>query len=432
MALAPYLSVGNLVKQLRAALVLRRATDWQHFGAWLDRNAWRSIPVAAGAVGMGCIGYGYHAVWEVTEACNLRCRHCHAMSEEGGPDELTTDEGRAFIDQLARLPRFQMLAFSGGEPLVRRDIDDLLAHAKRRGLVSVIATNGTLIDLPRAKALRRLGVKGVAVSFDSTDPAIHNHIRRHPTAFERALRGIEACRKAGLVIQINYTAMQENLATLEQVVRFCHEIRADIMLCYQLVPMGRGSAICQSALSPLDNRELVHRIRALQRDAVTIVEPVAAPQYWAHLLGRDNLDPKPIARPRHFHGCAAGWGLIYLKPDGEVWPCPFVPVSGGNLRSAPLLEIYSRSEIFRDLSDRDKLRGRCGECENRHVCGGCRGKAYAATGDALAEDPTCYLHHQEMPRYLGWREESMVPEGATTGVSEERPAAERPAGDQGR
>lgn len=404
MAVAPYLSVGNLIRQFRAALLFKKKTGWKHFYNWAGTSAFKSIPVASGAVGMGCIGFGYHAVWEVTEACNLRCRHCHANSEKGGPDELTTQEGFAFLDQLARIPRFQMLAYSGGEPMVRPDIDDLLAYSKKRGLVNVIASNGTLIDLPRARELKRLGVKGLAVSFDSTDPAIHNHIRRSPTAFERALRGIEACKQAGMVLQINFTAMRENVATLDEVVRFCHEIHADIMLCYQLVPMGRGMAIQTSALSAQDNQQLVQKLSALQRDAVTIVEPVAAPQYWPHLLGRDNLEPKPLVDGNLFHGCAAGWGLIYLKPNGELWPCPFVPVSGGNVRSMPLIDIWTQSQIFKDLSSRDQLKGKCGQCENRNLCGGCRGKAYAATGDPLAEDPTCYLHHTERPDYLAWRQ----------------------------
>ncbi len=391
MTLAPYLAVGALWRQLRSALLLRRATGWRHFGRWLLTNGPHTIPVSAGAVGMGCIGYGYHAVWEVTEACNLRCRHCHATSGRAGPDELTTDEGRRFLGELRATKKFRMLAFSGGEPLCRPDLDALVDHARRLGLISVIATNGTLIDRARARELRRRGVYGIAVGFDSTDPAVHNHIRQSPTAFERALEGIEAARAAGLVVQVNFTAMRENLGTLPEVIRFCHAIRADIMLCYQLVPMGRGSAIAASALTPAENLELIETVKALQRDAITIVEPVAAPQYFPHLLGLDRPGPKPTTPGTLFHGCAAGWGLVYVKPDGEVWPCPFVPVSGGNLRTTPLAAIWKDSPVFRDLADRTKLKGACGACENRFICGGCRGKAYGQTGDYLAEDPGCHL-----------------------------------------
>jgi radical SAM protein with 4Fe4S-binding SPASM domain len=402
MLLKPYLSPINLARQFASALLLKKATEWQQFMPWAMSNGIHTIPVAAGAVGMGCIGFGYHAVWEVTEACNLSCRHCHARSGTAGADELNTAEAFRFLKQVSQVRRFQMLVFTGGEPLYRPDIDDLLRYSKNLGLVNVIATNGHYIDRGRARELKRLGVKGVAVSFDSTDERVHNYIRCHPRAFELALRAIEACKSAGMVVQLNYTAMAENLATLEEVVRFCHEIHADIMLCYQLVPMGRGEHIMGSALSPQQNRELVQSIRQLQRDSVTVIEPVAAPQYWAHLLGRDNTDSKRTARPTLFHGCAAGWGLVYVKPNGDVWPCPFIPISGGNLRERTLQDIWKHGDIFRKLRDRDQLKGTCGDCQNRYICGGCRGKAYAATGDPLSEDPTCYLHQSERVDYHHW------------------------------
>ena len=369
---------------------------------WLFNGAFRSIPVAAGSIGMGCIGYAYHAVWEVTEACNFSCRHCHAKSGKAGPDELTTSEAHKFIRQVRETGSFQMLVFTGGEPLIRPDIDDLLSYSKRQGMVNVIATNGSLIDGKRAVELKKLGVTGIAVSFDSTDRETHNYIRCNPRAFDLAIRAIEACKAAGMVVQFNYTAMTENLSTLEDVIRLAHQVHADIMLCYQLVPMGRGGNIADWALSPAQNRELMNTIRRLQKDSVTIVEPVAGPQYWPHLLRRDNGDPKPVAGRMLFHGCAAGWGLVYVKPNGDVWPCPFVPISGGNVREKSLGQIWRKGDIFARLRDRDQLKGKCGKCANRYICGGCRGKAYAATGDPLGEDPTCYIHHTEKPDYLKW------------------------------
>lgn len=392
MAVRPYLSPINLARQIGSAILLKKTTNWRYFMPWMFTNGLRSIPVAGGAIGMGCIGYGYHAVWEITEACNLSCRHCHATSGRAGPDELTTEEGRRLIRQVSRAGPFQMLAFTGGEPMARPDIEELLSCSKKEGLVNVIATNGTLIDKNRAFELKKLGVKGIAVSLDSTDKDIHNYIRRNPNAFDLALKAIEGCKAAGMVIQLNYTAMAENLSTLEGVIRFCHDIHADIMLCYQLVPMGRGQDILESTLSPEQNKDLVNTIRKLQSDSITIIEPVAAPQYWAHLLRRDNTDPKSVARPTLFHGCAAGWGLVYVKPNGDTWPCPFIPVSGGNVREKSLGEIWKHGDIFAKLRDRDQLKGTCGDCENRYVCGGCRGKAYATTGDPLSQDPTCYIH----------------------------------------
>ena len=399
MIVHPYLSIGNLIRQLGAAVLLKNSTGWKYFFPWLTNGAFRMIPVAGGSIGMGCIGFGKHPVWEITEACNLRCKHCHVSSTNPSPDELDTIEGKNLIAQIARLRSMQMLVYTGGEPLVRPDLEDLLAYSKSKGLANVIATNGTLIDEQRAKELKKLGVKGVAISFDSTDPEIHNNIRGNNKAFDLALKGIEACKKAGMVIQLNYTAMKSNLKTLEEVIRFAHEIRADIMLCYQLVPVGRGSLIKDWVLSAEENKALVEIVKTNQKNTYTIIEPVAAPQYWPALLKKDSRDEGKISRPYFFHGCAAGWGLIYIKANGDIWPCPFIPVKGGNIREKSLKWIIYNSKVFKDLSDRNNLKGKCGECKNRYICGGCRGKAYAQTGDYLAEDPSCYIHQNGKPSY---------------------------------
>lgn len=395
--LGPYLHLANLARQLGSALLLREQTGWSRFSVWLGRGAMRSIPVAAGSVGMGCIGFPYHPVWEVTQACNLRCIHCHAASEEPAHDELTTSEGYALIDQLAAERRFGMLVYTGGEPMVRGDLFDLLAHSKKTGLVNVIATNGTLIGTPEAKELKRLGVKGLAISLDHTSPDEHNRIRGNPTAFERALGGMQACRDEGILLQVNFTAMAANLDNVVEMLRLCDELGASIILCYQLVPVGRGKRV--SALTVEENAALMEKIARLQTDLSLVVEPVAAPQYWAFLISRATRNGhmrNALAR-RLFHGCTAGWGLVYIKANGEVWPCPFVPLSGGNVRCQSFGDIWRNSRLFQDMRDRNKLKGSCGSCDQRFICGGCRGKAYAASGDPLGEDPICFLRDQSPP-----------------------------------
>ena len=391
MSLRPFYSVNNLLRQFHSLLLLKKATQWQHFYRWVATKSFKSIPVAAGAVGMGCIGFGRHAVWEVTEACNLRCKHCHATSDQASPDELTTKEGMKFISELSRLRNFQMLVFSGGEPLMRPDIDELLLFSKKKGLITVIASNGTLIDAKRVLELKKLGVKGIALSLDSTEPSIHNEIRRNSNAFNLVLKAIEECKKAGIVVQINFTAMKDNLDSLENIVDFCNKMQVDILLCYQLICIGRGSSINASALTPEENRQLVSKLRCLQKNSITIIEPVACPQYWPHLIKRDSTTDNNLIVKHPFHGCSAGWGLLYLKPNGDLWPCPFVPVSGGNIRQNSLEEIYNNSKVFAELKDKGRLKGKCSDCSNRHICGGCRGKAFAKTSDYLSEDPDCYI-----------------------------------------
>jgi len=163
------------------------------------------------------------------------------------------------------------------------------------------------------------------------------------------------------------------------------------MLCYQLVCIGRGTDIHTSSLNLEENKHLSLQLRSLQKKSLMIIEPVACPQYWPHLLKLDNNRNHRLIKKHPFHGCAAGWGLLYLKSNGDLWPCPFIPVSGGNLRNEPLNKIYFESKIFTDLKDRNKLKGKCSDCPNRYICGGCRGKAFAYAKNYLGEDPDCYI-----------------------------------------
>jgi len=371
---------------------------WKRIPHWLMKHGLPSIPVANGALGMGCIGYPGHPVWEVTGACNLHCIHCHAVSGRPSPDELTTDEGKRLIDMIAAESEFRTLVYTGGEPLVRRDIFELLRHSQRAGLSNIIATNGTLIDEETAFKLKDHGVVCNAISLDAADPSIHNRIRNRPDAFELALRAIEATKKAGILLQINTTAMEYNMEDLPNLIDFADRYGAGIMLMYQLVAVGRGEIIETATLKKNANKRLSELIAEKQRECDMIIEPVAGPQYWPHLLekgdirGGGRLDLAGMV----FHGCAAGRGFVYVKANGDVWPCPFVEVSGGSVREKSFHRIYHESRLFQDLRNREeRLKGLCGECRYKTVCGGCRGRAHAYTGDYLAEDPRCFIRERK-------------------------------------
>ncbi len=394
---SPYLSPISLMRQATSALYYAHLTGWRGLTRWM-LGARRTIPMAAGAVGMGCIGFPNHPVWEVTTACNLSCGHCHASSGLPMPDELTTEEGRALLDEVVRVPEFRMMVFTGGEPLVRGDILDLIAHSQKVGLTPVIATNATLIDRPLARQLKKLGVAGIAVSVDARDPEVHDRIRGEEGSFARAMDGIEAARSHGLSIQFNITAMKDNLDQVPDVIEMADQAHADIVLVYQLVPVGRGDEIRDRALSADENRNLLDMVAHLQSGTRTVLEPVAAPQYWPHITNRRRgltRSPGRLARAC-FHGCVAGTGLAYIKPDGEIWPCPFLPLSAGSVRSQPFSQIWRQSDLFRSLRQ-DPLKGKCGTCEQSSICRGCRGRAHALTGDYLAEDPSCFMTSGDQP-----------------------------------
>lgn len=383
-----------VMKQLGSVLYFKHLVKWDHFGSWLFRHSIKSLPVAAGAYGMGCIGFPAHPAWEVTGACNLRCIHCHATSGKPAPDELTTDEAKRFIDELARADEFRMLVYTGGEPLVRPDIFELFEHSRKAGFANVIATNATLIDDAMARQLANAGVVGAAVSLDSSVPEIHNRIRANPNAFDLAMRGIKAIAKAGILLQINVTAMEYNFDTLTDLIELADAKGSGIMLMYQLVPVGRGSNIESATLDITENERLLTYLKDAQKNVSTIVEPVAGPQYWPFLMEQsgktDGIWMKMAEKV--FHGCAAGRGFVYIKANGDVWPCPFVEVNAGNVRERSFDKIWRESEVFVNLRNRERtLKGRCGDCRYHGICGGCRGRAMALTGDYLAEDPSCFI-----------------------------------------
>lgn len=381
-------------RQLGGALYFSYLVGWNNFPSWMIRHGINSLPIAAGARGMGCIGYPGHPAWEVTSACNLRCIHCHVTADTPAPDELNTNEAKRFIDGIARVDEFRMLVYTGGEPLVRKDIFELMHHSKQAGLINVIATNGTLIDEETAFRLKEEGLATAAVSLDSSRTEVHDFVRHKTNAYDAAMRGIRALKKAGIPLQINATAMQYNFNDLDELLELVDDLGSGIMLMYQLVPVGRGDAIRDATLSINENERLLKFLARKQKEISTIVEPVAGPQYWPYLMEQRGLK-NPLwlkAAEQVFHGCAAGRGFVYIKANGDVWPCPFVEVSAGNVREHSFDHIWRTSEVFQALRHREHtLKGACGDCRYRTLCGGCRGRAMACTGDFLAEDPSCFL-----------------------------------------
>jgi radical SAM protein with 4Fe4S-binding SPASM domain len=376
---------------------------WRELPRWILTYGFKCIPGAAGSWGQGCIGFPAHPVWEMTTACNLQCIHCHASGGKPAPDELTTEEAKRLFDQLAEVSEFRMVAFTGGEPLVRDDLFELLAYTQALGFTNTLATNAALIDDEVARDLRRYGVAIGAVSLDGFDAETHDYVRGQPGAFEAAMRGIRALRRAGIPLHINITAMEYNLDQLEPLMALVDELGAAILIMYQLVPVGRGRGIEDAALNLGANERLIRFMVQAQSVIRAVMEPVAGPQYWPFLLKRAGIKSGLLLRlaEKVFHGCSAGRGFVYIKPNGEVWPCPFIEVSCGNVRETPFSTIWATSPVFEDLREREeRLKGRCGECEYRRLCGGCRGRTLAVTGDYLAEDPSCFIHTDDPPAGL--------------------------------
>ena len=384
-----------LTRQLRSAFLIRRLTGWSKL-PWWTTQAGKIFQIAAGCQGVGCFGYPVHPVWEVTAKCNLECDHCHARAGDADrSDELTTEEGKTrVIDALAQVSDFKSLIFSGGEPLVREDLTELIAHSKRRGFYPIIATNATLITPEMARGLKRAGTLGIAASIDSMKDDVHDAFRRKSGALRLAREGIANAAAEGMYIQINITASKINIKELPDIISFADELRAHVILLYQFIPSGRGEESADLELTSEEFREEILTAGRLQRDLHPVIAPVGLPQYWAlHNVMRNGGRASDVLR-----GCICGNGMFYIKPNGDVWPCAFVPISGGNLRQTSPAQIWNDSDLFKSLRDRENLKGICHDCSQREQCGGCRARAYALKGNLFAEDPKCPLTESERRR----------------------------------
>lgn len=337
-------------------------------------------------------------IWEVTQACALACDHCRADAQETRhPDELSTAEGKRLLEDAAEFGDGQLVVLSGGDPLVRDDVEELVAYGTDQGLRMTITPSGTRsLTRERIEALSDAGLKRMAVSFDGASPATHDAFRGEPGSFEETVRAVEDARAAGLPVQVNTTVSRATVDELPAIRDLLREIGAVLWSVFFLVPVGRGRV-----LEPIDPAEADAVMTWL--DEVSDEEPFGvktteAPQYRrvsmqrARAAGGDGSDAD--SRPANEgvsrrSGIVAGDGFAFVSHTGEVFPSGFLPQSAGNVREQSVREIYRNVPLFESLRDRDRLEGKCGACPYRNVCGGSRSRAFAHTGNPLASDPLC-------------------------------------------
>ncbi len=353
--------------------------------SWLNEH-WVEV-FANDAVGTGCFSYmPGEVVWAVTKRCNLRCKHCSISEEPAG--ELSTEEGFGIIEAAAKLGHVKF-AFTGGEPLLRPDIYELIEYASSFRMQVVMATNGTLISEEVAKKLRDAGLERAAISIDGFGRA-HDRFRGVDGAFNAVIRGLKACRNAGLDVQLFSMVTRYNYNELPGIIKFANMMDLWRVYLIYLIAVGRGKEISDACLSPAENTQFFEFVLEKQMDVKVWLKPICNPQYWAYLRSTGLVNGN---EPR-FTGCTAGITRFHIFPNGDVTPCAYLPVRAGNIRETALLDIIEHSEVFKALRAR-KLKGRCGTCKYKDICGGCRSRAYALTGDYLAEDPVCTLYRED-------------------------------------
>jgi len=326
--------------------------------------------------------------WNLTRRCNLACGHCYLdafQRKSQTSDELTLPEIAQVIDQIAELAPGAMLVLTGGEPLLRKDLDDIVEHAAGLDLMPVVGTNGILLDAARAQKLREKGAAGVGISLDSTTPEFHDRLRGHVGAWAGAMAGMRAAHTAGLGVLMQATLFEENRHQLAGFADLAADIGAMALNFFFLVCTGRG--VTQTDLSPQAYEAALHDILALQGARPKLMIRARCAPYARRMLGL-HAGEGAGAYAEWSSACLAGRRYLRIGPVGEVTPCPYIPEDSGNVRWKSLRDIWENGEDFVRLRT-DIPGGKCGGCDYRISCGGCRARALATLGELMAEDGKC-------------------------------------------
>ncbi len=316
--------------------------------------------------------------WETTRMCHLNCRHCRAAASKSQPrDELSTAEGFRLISEIAKFAK-PLLILTGGEPMARPDIYELASYATEKGLRVVMATCGHLLTAETAEKIKASGIKALSISLDGADAATHDKFRDTPGAFEKSLAGIQCARESGIPFQINTTVSRINVRELPQILDLAEKIGASTMDFFFLVPTGRGKYLDDELLQTEEYEESLRWIAEERSGRKIGVKTTCAP-HFARISQNTGC------------GCMAGGTFVFISHRGIMQPCGFLDIPCGNLRKEGFNfeKLYQESEIFKSLRDPDRYEGKCGICEFRNICGGCRARVYAANGDIMAADASC-------------------------------------------
>lgn len=352
--------------------------------------------------------------WESTVGCNLECIHCRRLevSKDLSKDDLTTQEALRLIDQIAECGR-PILVFSGGEPLYRSDIFELGRHARGRGLLIALATNGTLVDEAMAGRIAEAGFDRVSISLDGADAATHDYFRGRG-AFDKAMRAAELLRGREVPLQLNFTMAVHNAHQWREMIALAERIGAVALHLFLLVPVGCGVELADDQmLSSGQVERLLTELYEASNETQVDIKATCAPMYYRITRQRraksGNPPQPPKAHPHasrrpgpghpgghpggamhaHTKGCLAGTAVCFVSHKGVVMGCGYLPVPAGDVRRQSFREIWENSQVFDSLRNDELLTGKCGVCEFRKVCGGCRARAFYEYGDYLAEEPYC-------------------------------------------
>lgn len=324
------------------------------------------------------------AIWETTQACDLACEHCRADAQPTRhPDELTTAEARELLDDLRTFGDGQLVVLSGGDPMKRPDLVDLVDYGTDIGLRMTLTPSGTSqLDHDAISDLSDAGLRRIALSIDGANAERHDAFRGEQGSFEQTMAAAAAASNIGLPLQVNTTVCQSTVDDLPRIADLVEELGAVMWSVFFLVPVGRGRFL--DSISPEHAERVMEWLADVADDRPFDLKTTEAPHYR-----RVRMQTGDGIGPGRTGGVTAGDGFMFVSHVGQVFPSGFLPASAGNVREFSPVERYRDSDLFQQLRRKDDLQGKCGVCEFRHACGGSRSRAYALTGDPMASDPLC-------------------------------------------
>ncbi len=332
--------------------------------------------------------------WEVTRRCNLSCVHCRAAAEDHiYKDELNTKTCLSLLDGIKEVGE-PIIILTGGEPLLRDDIFEIAAYGTKIGLRMVMAPNGTLVTKEKAAMMKESGIKRISISLDGSSRQSHDRFRGVSGAFDGAMNGIQMAKNAKIPFQINTTITKTNLLEIPKILTLAEELGAVAHHIFLLVPTGRGKYIVDQAIDAEEYEKTLNWFYD-QRDKTSLqLKATCAPHYYRILRQRAKKEGKKVNFETHgldavTRGCLAGTGFCFISHIGRVQTCGFLDIKCGDIKQTTFKDVWENSIVFNKLRDFNNLEGKCGICEYKNFCGGCRARAFEATGNYLAEEPLC-------------------------------------------
>jgi AdoMet-dependent heme synthase len=332
--------------------------------------------------------------WEVTRSCNLACKHCRAEAHlEPYEGELDTAEAKKLIDTFPQVGN-PIIIFTGGDPMMRADVYELIRYATDKGLRCVMSPNGTLITPETAAKMREAGVQRCSISIDGPSAASHDEFRGVQGAFDASMRGIQYLKDAGIEFQVNTTVTRANLGSFKQIFDLCERIGAVAWHIFLLVPTGRAAQLGAEVITGQEYEDVLNWFYDFRKTTKMHLKATCAPHYYRIMRQRAKEEGIPVT-PENFgldamtRGCLGGTGFCFISHVGQVQPCGYLELDCGNIRTTPFPEIWRSSKQFKQFRTQEEYEGKCGVCEYHKVCGGCRARAQSMDNNYMGEEPLC-------------------------------------------